>query len=87
MDTSALLGLFCSSVTVPDRSLPDPGSSLARKLPGPLEAENSSPDSGKQLLQAPGSVAASDLPAHFEIKEGSCFSQGEDHGGIPPSPC
>ena len=46
MDTSALLGLFCPLVTVPGRSLPDPGSSLARKLPGPLEARSSGPGGG-----------------------------------------
>ena len=28
---------------------------------------------GPQALQAPGSVAASNLPVHFEIKEGSYF--------------
>uniref|UniRef100_A0A673VS11 Heat shock transcription factor 1 n=1 Tax=Suricata suricatta TaxID=37032 RepID=A0A673VS11_SURSU len=55
VDTSALLDLFSPSVTVPDMSLPDLDSSLAsiqellspQEPPRPLEAENSSPDSGE----------------------------------------
>lgn len=58
VDTSALLDLFSPSVTVPDMSLPDLDSSLAsiqelltpQEPPRPPEAENSSPDSGKQLV-------------------------------------
>lgn len=102
VDTSALLDLFSPSVTVPDVSLPDLDSSLAsiqellspQDPPRPLEAESSSPDSGKQLvhytaqplfLVDPGSVdvASSDLPVLFELGEGSYFSEGDDYAGDP----
>ncbi|XP_005628136.1 heat shock factor protein 1 isoform X3 [Canis lupus baileyi] len=103
VDTSALLDLFSPSVTVPDMSLPDLDSSLASQIqellspqepPRPLEAENSSPDSGKQLvhytaqplfLVDPGSVdmGSSDLPVLFELGEGSYFSEGDDYTDDP----
>ncbi|XP_044100702.1 heat shock factor protein 1 isoform X3 [Neovison vison] len=102
VDTSALLDLFSPSVTVPDMSLPDLDSSLAsiqellspQEPPRPLEAENSSPDSGKQLvhytaqplfLVDPGSVemGSSDLPVLFELGEGSYFSEGDDYTDDP----
>ncbi|KAK2496510.1 hypothetical protein MC885_013796 [Smutsia gigantea] len=92
------LQLFSPSVTVPDMSLPDLDSSLAsiqellspQEPPRPPEAENSSPDSGKQLVQYtaqplflldPGSVdmGSSDLPVLFELGEGPYFSEGEDY--------
>ncbi|XP_029778954.1 heat shock factor protein 1 isoform X2 [Suricata suricatta] len=102
VDTSALLDLFSPSVTVPDMSLPDLDSSLAsiqellspQEPPRPLEAENSSPDSGKQLvhytaqplfLVDPGSVdmGSNDLPVLFELGEGSYFSEGDDYTDDP----
>ncbi|XP_032271825.1 heat shock factor protein 1 isoform X6 [Phoca vitulina] len=102
VDTSALLDLFSPSVTVPDMSLPDLDSSLAsiqellspQEPPRPLEAENSTPDSGKQLVQYtaqplflvdPGSVdmGSSDLPVLFELGEGSYFSEGDDYTDDP----
>lgn len=102
VDTSALLDLFSPSVTVPDMSLPDLDSSLAsiqellspQEPPRPLEAESSSPDSGKQLVQYtaqplflldPGSVdvGSSDLPVLFELGEGPYFSEGEDYTDDP----
>ncbi|XP_045880302.1 heat shock factor protein 1 isoform X6 [Meles meles] len=102
VDTSALLDLFSPSVTVPDMSLPDLDSSLAsiqellspQEPPRPLEAENSSPDSGKQLvhytaqpllLVDPGSVdmGSSDLPVLFELGDGSYFSEGDDYTDDP----
>nr|XP_012417930.1 PREDICTED: heat shock factor protein 1 isoform X1 [Odobenus rosmarus divergens] len=103
VDTSALLDLFSPSVTVPDMSLPDLDSSLASQIqellspqepPRPLEAENSNPDSGKQLvhytaqplfLVDPGSVdmGSSDLPVLFELGEGSYFSEGDDYTDDP----
>ncbi|ELV13598.1 Heat shock factor protein 1 [Tupaia chinensis] len=102
VDTSALLDLFSPSVTVPDMSLPDLDSSLAsiqellspQEPPRPLEAENSGPDSGKQLvhytaqpllLLDPGSVDAGsgDLPVLFELGEGSYFSEGDDYADDP----
>ncbi|KAF6269698.1 heat shock transcription factor 1 [Rhinolophus ferrumequinum] len=62
--------------------------------PRPLEAESSSPDSGKQLvhytaqplfLVDPGSVdvGSSDLPVLFELGEGSYFSEGDDYTDDP----
>ncbi|XP_070238685.1 heat shock factor protein 1 isoform X6 [Bos mutus] len=62
--------------------------------PRPLEAEKSSPDSGKQLvhytaqpllLLDPGSVdvGSSDLPVLFELGEGSYFSEGDDYSDDP----
>ncbi|XP_070238682.1 heat shock factor protein 1 isoform X3 [Bos mutus] len=94
VDTSTLLDLFSPSVTVPDMSLPDLDSSLASEPPRPLEAEKSSPDSGKQLvhytaqpllLLDPGSVdvGSSDLPVLFELGEGSYFSEGDDYSDDP----
>uniref|UniRef100_A0A8C6ECZ8 Heat shock transcription factor 1 n=1 Tax=Moschus moschiferus TaxID=68415 RepID=A0A8C6ECZ8_MOSMO len=102
VDTSTLLDLFSPSVTVPDMSLPDLDSSLAsiqellspQETPRPLEAEKSSPDSGKQLvhytaqpllLLDPGSVdvGSSDLPVFFELGEGSYFSEGDDYSDDP----
>ncbi|XP_036685937.1 heat shock factor protein 1 isoform X2 [Balaenoptera musculus] len=94
VDTSTLLDLFSPSVTVPDMSLPDLDSSLASEPPRPLEAESSSPDSGKQLvhytaqpllLLDPGSVdvGGSDLPVLFELGEGSYFSEGDDYADDP----
>ncbi|XP_035583235.1 heat shock factor protein 1 isoform X8 [Zalophus californianus] len=103
VDTSALLDLFSPSVTVPDMSLPDLDSSLASQIqellspqepPRPLEAENSNPDSGKQLvhytaqplfLVDPGSVdvGSSDLPVLFELGEGSYFSEADDYTDDP----
>ncbi|XP_057387847.1 heat shock factor protein 1 isoform X4 [Balaenoptera acutorostrata] len=102
VDTSTLLDLFSPSVTVPDMSLPDLDSSLAsiqellspQEPPRPLEAESSSPDSGKQLvhytaqpllLLDPGSVdvGGSDLPVLFELGEGSYFSEGDDYTDDP----
>ncbi|KAM5211054.1 heat shock factor protein 1 isoform 2-T2 [Hipposideros larvatus] len=102
VDTSALLDLFSPSVTVPDVNLPDLDSSLAsiqelmspQDPPKPLEAESSSPDSGKQLvhytaqplfLVDPGSVdvGSSDLPVLFELGEGSYFSEGDDYTDDP----
>ncbi|XP_032112006.1 heat shock factor protein 1 isoform X3 [Sapajus apella] len=102
VDTSALLDLFSPSVTVPDMSLPDLDSSLAsiqellspQEPPRPPEAENSSPDSGKQLvhytaqplfLLDPGSVdtGSSDLPVLFELGEGSYFSEGDGFAEDP----
>ncbi|XP_030732013.1 heat shock factor protein 1 isoform X3 [Globicephala melas] len=102
VDTSTLLDLFSPSVTVPDMSLPDLDSSLAsiqellspQEPPRPLEAESSSPDSGKQLvhytaqpllLLDPGSadVAGGDLPVLFELGDGSYFSEGDDYTDDP----
>ncbi|XP_045417166.1 heat shock factor protein 1 isoform X3 [Lemur catta] len=102
VDTSALLDLFSPSVTVPDMSLPDLDSSLAsiqellspQEPPRPLQAENSSSDSGKQLvhytaqplfLLDPGSVdtGSGDLPVLFELGEGSYFSEGDDYADDP----
>uniref|UniRef100_A0A2K6TY07 Heat shock transcription factor 1 n=1 Tax=Saimiri boliviensis boliviensis TaxID=39432 RepID=A0A2K6TY07_SAIBB len=96
------LDLFSPSVTVPDMSLPDLDSSLAsiqellspQEPPRPPEAENSSPDSGKQLvhytaqplfLLDPGSVdtGSSDLPVLFELGEGSYFSEGDSFAEDP----
>ncbi|KAM5281770.1 heat shock factor protein 1 isoform 4-T4 [Ctenodactylus gundi] len=62
--------------------------------PRPLEAENSSPDSGKQLvhytaqplfLLDPDAVdtGSSELPVLFELGEGSCFSEGEGYTDDP----
>ncbi|XP_066235882.1 heat shock factor protein 1 isoform X1 [Saccopteryx leptura] len=102
VDTSALLDLFSPSVTVPDMNLPDLDSSLAniqellspQETPRPLEAENSSPDSGKQLVHytaqplflmdsGPVDVGSSDLPVLFELGEGSYFSEGDDYADDP----
>ncbi|XP_023579646.1 heat shock factor protein 1 isoform X2 [Octodon degus] len=94
VDTSALLDLFSPSVTMPDMSLPDLDSSLASEPPRPLEAENSSPDSGKQLvhytaqplfLLDPDAVDTgnSELPVLFELGEGSYFSEGDDYTDDP----
>ncbi|XP_012386862.1 heat shock factor protein 1 isoform X3 [Orcinus orca] len=102
VDTSTLLDLFSPSVTVPDMSLPDLDSSLAsiqellspQEPPRPLEAESSSPDSGKQLvhytaqpllLLDPGSVdvGGGDLPVLFELGDGSYFSEGDDYTDDP----
>ncbi|XP_012386863.1 heat shock factor protein 1 isoform X6 [Orcinus orca] len=94
VDTSTLLDLFSPSVTVPDMSLPDLDSSLASEPPRPLEAESSSPDSGKQLvhytaqpllLLDPGSVdvGGGDLPVLFELGDGSYFSEGDDYTDDP----
>ncbi|XP_053414303.1 heat shock factor protein 1 isoform X5 [Nycticebus coucang] len=62
--------------------------------PRPLEAENSSSDSGKQLvhytaqplfLLDPGSMdtGSGDLPVLFELGEGSYFSEGDDYTDDP----
>ncbi|EHB16894.1 Heat shock factor protein 1 [Heterocephalus glaber] len=102
VDTSALLDLFSPSVTMPDMSLPDLDSSLAsiqellspQDPPRPLEAENSSPDSGKQLvhytaqplfLLDPDAVDTgnNELPVLFELGEGSYFSEGDDYTDDP----
>ncbi|XP_070248658.1 heat shock factor protein 1 isoform X8 [Myotis yumanensis] len=102
VDTSALLDLFSPSVTVPDMNLPDLDSSLAsiqellspQEPPRPLEAENSSPDSGKQLVHytaqplllmdsGPMDMGSSDLPVLFELGEGSYFSEGDDYADDP----
>lgn len=102
VDTSALMDLFSPSVTVPDMSLPDLDSSLAsiqellspQEPPRPLEAEDSSPDSGKQLvhytaqpllLRDPGpmDVGSSDLPVLFELGDGAYFSEGDDYADDP----
>ncbi|XP_005395930.1 PREDICTED: heat shock factor protein 1 isoform X4 [Chinchilla lanigera] len=102
VDTSALLDLFSPSVTMPDMNLPDLDSSLAsiqellspQEPPRPLEAENSSPDSGKQLvhytaqplfLLDPDAVDTgnSELPVLFELGEGSYFSEGDDYTDDP----
>ncbi|ELK38517.1 Heat shock factor protein 1 [Myotis davidii] len=98
VDNSALLDLFSPSVTVPDMNLPDLDNSLASEPPKPLETENSSPDSGKQLVlytaqplllinPGPMDVGSSDLPVLFELGEGSYFSEGDDYADDPPSPC
>ncbi|XP_036904795.1 heat shock factor protein 1 isoform X2 [Sturnira hondurensis] len=100
VDTAALLDLF--SPSVPDMNLPDLDSSLAsiqellspQEPPKPLEAEERSPDSGKQLvhytaqplfLMEPGpvDVGSSDLPVLFELGEGSYFSEGDDYADDP----
>ncbi|XP_013001232.1 heat shock factor protein 1 isoform X2 [Cavia porcellus] len=102
VDTGALLDLFSPSVTLPDMSLPDIDSSLAsiqellspQEPPRPLEAENSSSDSGKQLvhytaqplfLLDPDAVDTgnSELPVLFELGEGSYFSEGDDYTDDP----
>lgn len=102
VDTSALLDLFSPSVTMPDMSLPDLDSSLAsiqellspQEPPRPIEAQNSSPDSGKQLvhytaqplfLLDPDAVdtGSSELPVLFELGEGSYFSEGDDYTDDP----
>lgn len=102
VDTSALLDLFSPSVTVPDMNLPDLDSSLAsiqellspQDPPRSLEAENSSPDSGKQLVHytaqplflmdpGPMDMGSSDLPVLFELGEGSYFSEGDDYADDP----
>ncbi|XP_042525305.1 heat shock factor protein 1 isoform X1 [Dipodomys spectabilis] len=102
VDTSALLDLFSPSVTMPDMSLPDLDSSLTsiqellspQEPPRSLEAENSNPDSGKQLvhytaqplfLLDPDAVdtGSSDLPVLFELGEGSYFSEGDDYTDDP----
>lgn len=62
--------------------------------PRPLEAENNSPDSGKQLVQYtaqplflldPDAVdtGSSELPVLFELGEGSYFSEGDDYTDDP----
>nr|XP_045000011.1 heat shock factor protein 1 isoform X5 [Jaculus jaculus] len=62
--------------------------------PRPVEAENSSPDSGKQLvhytaqplfLLDPDAVdtGSSELPVLFELGEGSYFSEGDDYTDDP----
>ncbi|XP_008832659.1 heat shock factor protein 1 isoform X4 [Nannospalax galili] len=62
--------------------------------PRPIEAENSSPDSGKQLvhytaqplfLLDPDAVdtGSSELPVLFELGEGSYFSEGDDYTDDP----
>ncbi|XP_054446611.1 heat shock factor protein 1 isoform X2 [Pteronotus mesoamericanus] len=100
VDTTALLDLF--SPSVPDMNLPDLDSSLAsiqellspQEPPKPLEVEDSSPDSGKQLvhytaqplfLMEPGpvDVGSSDLPVLFELGEGPYFSEGDDYADDP----
>ncbi|XP_045716846.1 heat shock factor protein 1 isoform X1 [Phyllostomus hastatus] len=100
VDTTALLDLF--SPSVPDMNLPDLDSSLAsiqellspQEPPKPLEAEDNSPDSGKQLvhytaqplfLMEPGPVdmGGSDLPVLFELGEGPYFSEGDDGADDP----
>ncbi|KAM4865335.1 heat shock factor protein 1 isoform 2-T2 [Thomomys bottae] len=102
VDTSALLDLFSPSVTMPDMSLPDLDSSLTSiqellsppEPPRSLEAENSTPDSGKQLvhytaqplfLLDPDAVdtGSSDLPVLFELGDGSYFSEGDDYTDDP----
>ncbi|XP_052016914.1 heat shock factor protein 1 isoform X1 [Apodemus sylvaticus] len=102
VDTSALLDLFSPSVTMPDMSLPDLDSSLAsiqellspQEPPKPIEAENSNPDSGKQLvhytaqplfLLDPDAVdtGSSELPVLFELGESSYFSEGDDYTDDP----
>ncbi|XP_028634731.1 heat shock factor protein 1 isoform X1 [Grammomys surdaster] len=102
VDTSALLDLFSPSVTMPDMSLPDLDSSLAsiqellspQEPPRPTEAENSNPDSGKQLvhytaqplfLLDPDAVdtGSSELPVLFELGESSYFSEGDDYTDDP----
>uniref|UniRef100_G1PTA0 HSF-type DNA-binding domain-containing protein n=1 Tax=Myotis lucifugus TaxID=59463 RepID=G1PTA0_MYOLU len=94
VDTSALLDLFSPSVTVPDMNLLDLDSSLASEPPRPLEAENSSPDSGKKLVHytaqplllmdpGPMDVGSSDLPVLFELGEGSYFLEGDDYADDP----
>ncbi|XP_028726781.1 heat shock factor protein 1 isoform X5 [Peromyscus leucopus] len=102
VDTSALLDLFSPSVTMPDMSLPDLDSSLAsiqdllspQEPPKPIEAENSNPDSGKQLvhytaqplfLLDPDAVDTgnSELPVLFELGESSYFSEGDDYTDDP----
>ncbi|KAL1777207.1 heat shock factor protein 1 isoform X3 [Sigmodon hispidus] len=102
VDTSALLDLFSPSVTMPDMSLPDLYSSLAsiqellspQEPPRPIEAENSNPDSGKQLvhytaqplfLLDPDAVDTgnSELPVLFELGESSYFSEGDDYTDDP----
>ncbi|XP_040592289.1 heat shock factor protein 1 isoform X4 [Mesocricetus auratus] len=102
VDTSALLDLFSPSVTMPDMSLPDLDSSLAsiqellspQEPPKPIEAENSNPDLGKQLvhytaqplfLLDPDAVDTgnSELPVLFELGESSYFSEGDDYTDDP----
>ncbi|XP_045431816.1 heat shock factor protein 1 isoform X3 [Pipistrellus kuhlii] len=94
VDTSALMDLFSPSVTVPDMSLPDLDSSLASEPPRPLEAEDSSPDSGKQLVHytaqplllrdaSPMDMGSSDLPVLFELGDGAYFSEGDDYADDP----
>ncbi|XP_031203349.1 heat shock factor protein 1 isoform X5 [Mastomys coucha] len=102
VDTSALLDLFSPSVTMPDMSLPDLDSSLTsiqellspQEPPRPIEAENSNPDSGKQLvhytaqplfLLDPDAVdtGSSELPVLFELGESSYFSEGDDYTDDP----
>ncbi|XP_034524676.1 heat shock factor protein 1 [Ailuropoda melanoleuca] len=95
VDTSALLDVStsppppCSQPTGTIQELLSP-----QEPPRPLEAENSSPDSGKQLvhytaqplfLVDPGSVdmGSSDLPVLFELGEGSYFSEGDDYTDDP----
>ncbi|KAM7075167.1 heat shock factor protein 1 isoform 10-T10 [Molossus nigricans] len=62
--------------------------------PRPLEAENKSPDSGKQLVHytaqplflmdpGPMDMGSSDLPVLFELGEGSYFSEGDDYADDP----
>ncbi|KAF6099486.1 heat shock transcription factor 1 [Phyllostomus discolor] len=99
-DCPPLSQLF--SPSVPDMNLPDLDSSLAsiqellspQEPPKPLEAEDSSPDSGKQLvhytaqplfLMEPGPVdmGSSDLPVLFELGEGPYFSEGDDGADDP----
>lgn len=87
---------------MPDMSLPDLDSSLAsiqellspQEPPRPIEAENSNPDSGKQLvhytaqplfLLDPDAVdtGSSELPVLFELGESSYFSEGDDYTDDP----
>ncbi|XP_021071889.1 heat shock factor protein 1 isoform X3 [Mus pahari] len=102
VDTSALLDLFSPSVTMPDMSLPDLDSSLAsiqellspQEPPRPIEAENSNPDSGKQLVHYTAQplflldpdavdIGSSELPVLFELGESSYFSEGDDYTDDP----
>nr|KAF6276897.1 heat shock transcription factor 1 [Pipistrellus kuhlii] len=62
--------------------------------PRPLEAEDSSPDSGKQLVHytaqplllrdaSPMDMGSSDLPVLFELGDGAYFSEGDDYADDP----
>ncbi|XP_061463172.1 heat shock factor protein 1 isoform X2 [Rhineura floridana] len=98
VDTSALLDLFSPSMTVADMNLPDLDSTLAsiqdllssQEQQKPAEAEDSSADTGKQLVHYTAQplflvdsssvdVGSADMPIFFELGEGPCFAEGNEY--------
>lgn len=79
----------------PDSSLASIQELLSpRSPPRSLEAENSSPDSAKQLVHytaqplllrepSPRDMGSSNLPVLFELGDGFYFSEGDDYADDP----